>query len=168
MRIFTPDYDFCQMRLFSMSYVIFYAVFCFKFLISFLYRLRDTIDDFNWHSILGIVMAIYLISYELLEPHAPHHDRALVAELEQYGGQRLQRCLWLIKSDSSSSSLCRDLEKFLTDQDRLWVCAVSSDYEFFHAASGTNGWLERNMFSTRSRFLTYFNHFFHSNAQPAE
>jgi hypothetical protein len=69
-------------------------------------------------------MALYLISYDLLNKKTFGDYETLLTELRRLGAKEVLYSQWMWKSDSTSSQIRDHLRQFMHNDDRILVTAV--------------------------------------------
>jgi hypothetical protein len=84
-------------------------------------------------------MALYLISYDLLN-HAQFGEyESLIAEIRRLGGQKALYSQWAMRRTETSVQLRDHLQKFIHATDRILVCAISeTDWASGHLLCNLN------------------------------
>jgi hypothetical protein len=70
-------------------------------------------------------MALYLISYDLMNHKTFGQYETLIAELRRIGAQRILLSEWIVRSSSNSAVLRDSLLGFIHADDRFLVCEIS-------------------------------------------
>lgn len=71
-------------------------------------------------------MALYLISYDLLNKATFGEYETLIAEIQKLGGKRALLSEWAIRRNETSVVLRDHLQKFIHATDRILVCEIST------------------------------------------
>ncbi len=69
-------------------------------------------------------MAVYLISYDLLNKATFGEYEDLIAELERMGARKVLFSEWMLRSGDTAMDIVNHLRKFVHNYDRIMVIAV--------------------------------------------
>lgn len=69
-------------------------------------------------------MAVYLISYDLLNKATFGEYEGLIKELERLGAKHILYSEWLWRSDNTAMEITKHLREFIHGFDRIMVIAV--------------------------------------------
>lgn len=91
-------------------------------------------------------MSSYLITYDLVqEKKNPSHDyQVLWDELKRLGAFRTMYSVWLVATAMSPSQLRVHLQKYMDENDLVWVVKLFRNEYDYYARSGTTKWLGEN------------------------
>ena len=73
-------------------------------------------------------MALYLISYDLLNKKTFGDYETLISELRKLGAKEALFSQWLLRSSVSSSQIRDFLKKFIHSDDRVLVTEISTNW----------------------------------------
>jgi hypothetical protein len=73
-------------------------------------------------------MALYLISYDLLNKKTFGDYETLISELRKLGAKEALFSQWLLRSNASSSQIREFLKKFIHSDDRILVTEISTNW----------------------------------------
>ncbi|NSZ73234.1 CRISPR-associated protein Cas2 [Agrobacterium tumefaciens] len=86
-------------------------------------------------------MTTYLISYDLIKRK---DYPKLWEELERLGAHRTLESLWLLSVNNTAKEVSEHFEKFIDNDDKLWVSELTKNRYYKNAKGGTNDWLKDN------------------------
>jgi len=89
-------------------------------------------------------MAIYIVSYDLINESGSQDYEPLWDEFERLGAQKTQYSVWLINLDNTSSEVRDHFAAFLDKDDRIMVCELTKKHAYINAIGGTKAWLKKN------------------------
>lgn len=69
-------------------------------------------------------MAVYLISYDLLNKATFGEYEELIGELERLGARKVLFSEWMLRSNNTAMEITNHLRKFIHGYDRIMVIAV--------------------------------------------
>jgi len=69
-------------------------------------------------------MALYLISYDLLNHATMNQYEELIGELRRLGARSVQRSEWVWRSENTPTEIRDHLMKFIHNADRILITAV--------------------------------------------
>lgn len=73
-------------------------------------------------------MALYLISYDLMNHATFGQYETLIGELRKLGAQRVLLSEWLLRSNSASTDICKFLMNYIHVNDRLLVSEITANW----------------------------------------
>ena len=83
-------------------------------------------------------MALYLISYDLMNHATFGQYETLINELRRLGAQRVLLSEWLLRSQSNSTDICRLLMNYIHVNDRLLVSEITQNWASYKALVDIN------------------------------
>jgi hypothetical protein len=93
-------------------------------------------------------MAVYLLTYDLVNESGSHDYEPLWKALRSAGAHRTMYSVWLVASVGGAQAVHDQFKRYLDSDDRLWVTRVRiAEHWFSNAMAGTNDWLKRNPLS---------------------
>ena len=76
-------------------------------------------------------MALYLISYDLMNHATFGQYETLISELRKLGAQRVLLSEWLLRSNRASVDICKFLMNFIHANDRLLVSEITTNWSSY-------------------------------------
>ena len=83
-------------------------------------------------------MALYLISYDLLNHKTFGQYEELIKELERLGAQRVLFSEWVWRSSDTSEAIRNHLGKFMHTDDRILVSEITANWASWNALVNIN------------------------------
>lgn len=89
-------------------------------------------------------MAIFTISYDLVNKSGKQDYKQLLAELQKQKCFRLQSTVWLGAFSNNATQVHNHFKSFLGEGDRLIVAELFQHFAYSGVPRGANKWLELN------------------------
>tara|TARA_R110000851_G_scaffold270099_1_gene422754 strand:- start:135 stop:416 length:282 start_codon:yes stop_codon:yes gene_type:complete len=89
-------------------------------------------------------MAIFVISYDLINESGSADYEPLWKALRERGCHRTQDSVWLGNFNNGAKVVHDHFKQYLDSDDRLMVSELTKIHWFSNACGGTNEWLKNN------------------------